>query len=445
MDYIAAVAKHGTMMRAAKALKMPKSTFSDRWRAQRGLARADRSHGNNAATRSAKFGRSAPVKEGRQANEPFRLGGTAQDRKVVELTEETTRLRNVLRAMHKQELNAQAIREIIGSLARAPIKKPNWLIPTRSATRGQAEVPVTIWSDWHAGEKVEGSEVYGANEYSIEVMERRVRRLVSTTIDLCKNHGPGNYPGIVINLLGDFVSGALHPELAKTDEEEILPTVLRVREILVWALDEMIKAFGFVYAPCASGNHGRSTLKPEFKRYVFKNYDWLIYQMLIAHYRESPNAKRILFDVNDDNEVLYSVWGQRYLAVHGDMLGVKGGDGIVGSLGPVMRGEMKVGKQAASAGRDYDVLLMGHWHQAFYLPRVIVASSLKGADEYSKNVLRAIVTTPSQPLWFVHPKWGRTAYREVFVEDPVLAARPEWVSWKSKPSRAYVQPQFATR
>jgi hypothetical protein len=269
------------------------------------------------------------------------------------------------------------------------------------------------------------TETNGVNEFDKEIFERRVHRLVERTIDLLKNHGPGLYPGIVVNILGDMVSGGLHPELAKTDDEEVIPSALNCRDVLVWALDQMIEAFGHVYVPCAAGNHGRQTPKPEFKRYVYKSFDWLIYQLLARHY---VGDKRIVFDIPDSNEVHYRIFGRRYLAMHGDMMGVKGGDGIIGSLGPIIRGELKVGRQSSVVGRDYETLLIGHWHQTLFLPRVIVNNTLKGFDEYAKNALRAAPSVPSQSLWLEHPKWGKTMQREVFLEDPVSIENAPWVS-----------------
>jgi hypothetical protein len=45
------------------------------------------------------------------------------------------------------------------------------------------------------------------------------------------------------------------------------------------------------------------------------------------------------------------------------MLGVKGGDGIIGAIGPIMRGEIKKSGQSAALGLEYDINIMGHWHQ----------------------------------------------------------------------------------
>jgi hypothetical protein len=349
----------------------------------------------------------------------------AERRKLVGLEDEVVRLRKQLRDLHRAEIDADVVRGLIGSLATPPASPPAWILAPLSHGPKTPEVPVTVWSDWHMGEVVSSSETNGRNAFDPRIAERRVRRLVEVTVSLAREHGPGQYPGIVVNLLGDFVSGGLHPELAKTDAEEVLPTVLRCVDLMIWALGQMADAFGQVYCPCAAGNHGRATQKPEFKRYVWKNFDWLIYQLLQRHFADDD---RITFDIPDTNEVHYRVYGQRYLAMHGDMLGVKGGDGIIGSLGPIARGETKVGKQAAGLGLDYDVLVIGHWHQMLWLPRVIVSGTLKGWDEYAKNALRAPPASPCQPLWFVHPRRGITSRWEIQLEEPQGKGGEDWVS-----------------
>jgi hypothetical protein len=346
-------------------------------------------------------------------------------KEIVRLRDENAKLRRQLLEGHRSELDNEAIREILGGFSAHEADPPKWTVDVQSSGGATMQVPMTIWSDWHVGEVVSLEETSGVNEYNKAIFQDRVRRLVSRTIDLLKNHGPGNYPGIIVNLIGDLVSGGLHPELAKTDEEESIPSVLTTVDVLIWAFEQLISEFGQVFVPCASGNHGRSTPKPEYKRYVFKNFDWLICQLVARHFMHRPE---IVFSIPSSNEVNYRVFGKRYLAMHGDMMGVRGGDGIIGSIGPISRGAMKVGKQHAVIGSDFDTLVIGHFHQALWLPGVIVNNTLKGFDEYCKNSLRAPPSTPSQSLWLEHPKWGRTAMREVFVEDPATEAGADWVS-----------------
>lgn len=407
------------LVEAAKALDLAATTVRNR------LEQAFRLYGlapNGIAPPERHVGRGNGHKG--KAAEP----DNALQRKLTGLQDEVTSLRRQVRAQQREDLDTEAVRSLLGRLAAAQSSPPRWMLaPGDKRTHGTPEVPVTVWSDWHMGEVVSAAETAGKNAYDPETAEARVRRLVAATISLARKHGPGDYPGIVVNLLGDFVSGGLHPELAKTDAEEVLPTVLRCVDLLIWGLRQIAEAFGQVYVPCASGNHGRATQKPEFKRYIFKNFDWLIYQLVA---RAFEGDRRLHFDIPDTNEVHYRVFGQRYLAMHGDMLGVKGGDGIIGSLGPIARGETKVGKQASALGLDYDVLVIGHWHQMIWLPRVIVSGTLKGWDEYARSALRAPPSPPCQPLWFVHPRRGITSRWEIRVDEPEKGAGDEWVSFR---------------
>lgn len=356
--------------------------------------------------------------------------GSITDRKLFDAEEQVRILKGSLKRAHRDLAKNDALADILGVFRDAKRRPPKWVSarrPVKAPGSRSPEVPVVLWADWHMGEVVQPAEVNGFNRYDMKTAETRVRRLVDTSIRLCKEHHvSGKYPGIVVALVGDFVSGGLHPELLKTDEESILPTCLRTEELLIWALTEMADAFGQVYVPAVAGNHGRHTAKPEFKNYYLKNFDWLIYRHLARHF---ANDTRVQFDIRPTNDVSFTVYGVRYLLVHGDMLGVKGGDGIIGSIGPITRGEVKKSGQSSALNQPFDKLLMGHWHQRLWLPRATVAGTLKGFDEYARLQLCAKPDRPSQPLWFVHPSHGETAHWDIYVDDKPNTAT-EWVSWQ---------------
>jgi hypothetical protein len=96
--------------------------------------------------------------------------------------------------------------------------------------------------------------------------------------------------------------------------------------------------------------------------------------------------------------------------------------GIIGAIGPIMRGEIKKSGQSAALGLEYDINIMGHWHQELLLPRAIVCNTLKGFDEYARLQLGAKPTRPSQPLWFVHPVESRRGGQ--FTSVPLRSQRP---------------------
>jgi len=114
------------------------------------------------------------------------------------------------------------------------------------------------------------------------------------------------------------------------------------------------------------GNHGRGTLKPRAKNRVPRRPG--VEHLLPRLADVFPVVIRgSCFMCRSEADAFFKVFDHRFLLTHGDSLGVKGGDGLIGALGPIARGTLKIGKQAARIGRDFDTLLMGHWHA--YMPR----------------------------------------------------------------------------
>jgi hypothetical protein len=358
----------------------------------------------------------------------YKLGGDAKDRKILMQADEITRLRRELKKTHRDQLVDDQLSEIMNGLLTSASEPPKWLYEYK-AKRGvdTPETPITAWADWHCGEVVDFDAVGGVNEYNFEVMDRRIDNLMTKTISLCNEQGPGNYPGIIINLVGDMVSGGIHDELQKTDEDTPMECALRVSDRLVVGLQTMADHFGQVYAPAVCGNHGRTTHKPEYKKYHKRNWDYLIYGITKRRLADMKDD-RINIDFRSANEVQYRSYNHRYWLCHGDMIGANGGDGIIGAIGPIMRGEFKTRGRASTTNKDYDTLVMGHYHQSLWLPRAIVSNTLKGFCEYAKNKLNVSPTPPSQPLWFSHPKYGITSRWDIRVEEVEDKPVPAWVS-----------------
>jgi predicted phosphodiesterase len=240
------------------------------------------------------------------------------------------------------------------------------------------------------------------------------------------------YPGAVVMLGGDFINGDIHEELQINADRTTQQNINELSDVLAAGLETMATRFGRLFVPCVVGNHGRSTRKPRLKGRVITNHEWNIYVNLERYFRSS---KHVSFMVPESPDAYFSVAGTRYLLTHGDSLGVKGGDGIIGAIGPIMRGTIKIGNAEGQVGRDFDYVCMGHWHQPLWLPGCIVNGALKGHDEYAHTQLRAPYSRPSQLLWFTHPEHGVTAKWEVFLEGRKHAKQvrsnpdvPAWVS-----------------
>lgn len=338
-------------------------------------------------------------------------------------------LRAQIQAMHREDLTAESVRQVIFGLAAVQAEPPRWLVEPR-AHRSVTGTPSTIWSDWHWGERVDPAQVNGVNRFDLAVAHERVRALVENIADLCYSHMTNpTYPGIVVNLGGDMISGDIHEELSETNELPTMPIMVDLFGKLAWALKALADKFGRVFAPCVAGNHGRNTKKPRLKDYVYSNFDWLLYTMLEAHFRAAKDD-RVTFMIPPAADAYYRVYSHRYLLTHGNNLGVKGGDGIIGALGPILRGDVKIRNANGHVGQPFDTLLMGHWHQLLPLfPRLCVNGSLKGYDEFAKLALRAPPEEPQQALWFTHPERGITCHWPVKLGPKRPAAKQDWVSW----------------
>jgi len=289
-------------------------------------------------------------------------------------------------------------------------------------------VPTLFASDFHWGEIVDPAQIGGVNEYNIAIAHERLRTMIETSVDLLRNHiqCESDYPGIVFALGGDMVSGDIHEELVATNEAEIMKVMLDLFGALCWAIERLANEFGQIFVPCVSGNHGRNTHKIRAKGRNFTSFDWLMYQFLAKRFEAD---ERVKFFIPDGADALYEVMGHRYLLTHGDQF--RGGDGMIGALGPIIRGDHRKRGRNAQIGMGYDTMLMGHWHQLIQLQRLIVNGSLKGYDEYAYQGNFGF-EPPRQALWLTHPQHGITFSAPVHVHQVTAPKKRAsgWVSWK---------------
>ena len=337
-------------------------------------------------------------------------------------------------AIKRENDTAESIRREIYGLAEVPPSPPAWVNTARKLKDSTFSVPVMMWSDWHYGESVRAEEVGGVNEFDKAIANKRITKLVERTTTLAGEHmGKMTYPGAVVCLGGDMISGSIHEELRDTNDGYVQQALIELQDQLAGALSVLANHFGKLFVPCVIGNHGRTTIKPRHKGRAFESYEWNMYQQLERYFR---GDKRVRFMIPNETDALFSVLGHRFLLTHGDTLGVKGGDGMIGALGPITRGAIKVGRSEAQIGRDFDTLVIGHWHT--YIPRgdasnVIVNGTLKGYDEYARLALRVPYSRPSQALWFVHAKYGITAQWQVYLDDKRQSAgSADWVRFEQR-------------
>ena len=318
------------------------------------------------------------------------------------------------------------IHGFVESVMRAPVGEiPAWV--RQAPTGKKSGTPTAFLSDTHFGENVFPDQIEGLNGYSRQIAEDRLKRFFLNTAELVRDYIKGiTYPGIVLALGGDLFSGDIHEELARTNAGTIQEEVLHWIPPMLAGIRSLADEFGRVYIPSVVGNHPRGTPKPTAKMRAPNNFDWLfseLLKMLLA------NDKRITFNVARSADVEYRVYETRYRLTHGDQF--RGGSGIAAALSPMMIGDARKRKRATAAKREFDWLVMGHWHQYCVFKHIICNGSLKGMDEYS-YLSNFDFEPPRQAFWITDPKHGVTISAPIHVQgrdESWMAARPQAVAF----------------
>lgn len=340
------------------------------------------------------------------------------------LKQKVKALESELANAQKKSLSEAEIRRTIISLADdvAKTTTPDWVLDI-TGPGSSPGVPTLFLSDFHWGEVVHPSQINGVNKFNIEIARKRLKLAGERSVRLLSIISPKlDYPGIVMPLGGDMVSGNIHDELTASNEINTMPTVVDLFGELVALISFMADTFGKVFLPCVTGNHGRDTVKIWNKDRHHTSFDWLLYVFLAKRFE---GDKRVTFLIPDGPDAYFKIFNHRYLLTHGDQF--RGGDGMIGALGPIIRGDHKKRSRNAQIDMEYDTMLLGHWHQLIHLNRLIVNGSLKGYDEYAYSNNFGF-EVPQQALWLTHPKYGITYRSPVFVDRIRAAAKTAWVS-----------------
>ncbi len=367
---------------------------------------------------------------------------------IRRLTDETRRLKKIVDGVDRDQLTLEEVRTRVYNLPSLTPVVPNWVYKPKMKA-GSPGVPMTLWSDWHYGEVVDPVAMSGKNAFNLDIADKRIEHLVDRILDISLLHQTNPlYPGIVVCLGGDMFSGdGLHEELTDTNEAKTIGLFMRLQGRLIWAIEKLADSFGKVYVPCDFGNHARNTLKPRYKLRAETNYEFLLYNQLELYFRNNPKyADKVTFNISRGAGVHFTVGGDkrvglpghRYFLMHGDLMGVKGGDGIIGAIGPIKRGRMKIGESEESIGHDFDTLLLGHWHQYIPIQGLVVNGTLKGWCDYARFALRAPFAPPSQAFWFNHPIHGPVTHHKIVLESGLKPS-------KNKQESAFARPPRKTR
>jgi hypothetical protein len=315
----------------------------------------------------------------------------------------------VVRLTDQLEMTNRAL-FVVEQAENAKLSPPTWLSP--KTPKKSAVTLVVMLSDTHFDEVVLPEEVEGLNAYNREIAVLRLNKWTENVVKLARDYLSGvTYDGIVVMLGGDIFSGDIHEELAQTNEDTMLGSLLYWAEQLSASLSLLGDEFKKVHVASVVGNHGRMTRKPRMKLRAKTNFDWLLAKMIERNFKDD---KRFTFQIPEGADVLVEIYGQGHLMTHGDQ--VSGGGGIGGIYPPIMRMRARKSQRYLATQTNFKTLWLGHWHQYISTPSMIVNGSLKGVDEYA-FINNFSFEQPQQALAIVDPQKGITIQAPVFCQD----------------------------
>jgi len=338
----------------------------------------------------------------------------ALTRQKKRLEDENKLLKRINKKQRDQIDADESIKRLCFGLADVECNVPKWALkPSKKSGPG---TPMLHFTDAQWGEVVNAREMDGINEFNSEIAEARYRRMIEKTIDLAFNHTANpEYDGIYYLRGGDMVSGDIHAELRETNDAAPLPAVKHLCEVETWGITQLVEAFGNVHVKSVPGNHGRTTIKPQSKKYSEHNYDTLLAYM-IEQWFNAREDTRVTFETSLSADILFDLHGWKFLLTHGDRMGSRGGMGFIGPAATILRGMKKLRDYYGSLGTLIDYIITGHFHEALDLGYGYAGGSLPGATEYGRDH-RFIPRPPIMWLLWVHPEVGVADQRKLFLED----------------------------
>lgn len=282
------------------------------------------------------------------------------------------------------------------------------VVATKIEAKKDGESEATAFAvagDWHAEETVLGKTVNGLNEFNLDIADARIERFFQSVLRLTEIERAGTrIDNLVVNLLGDMMTGYIHEELQEMNGLSPTETVLWLRKRIVGGLKLLKSNGGFkrITVTCNYGNHGRNTKKTRHATGASNSYEWMMYHVMRD---DVPDVEWV---IADGYFVFIDVYGRIFRIHHGDNIQYQGG---IGGL------TIPCEKALASWNKANPVYcdIFGHHHQAMQNPRWICNGSLIGYGPYSLAI-KAGFEAPQQTFFLVDSKRGRTGTFPIFLE-----------------------------
>jgi hypothetical protein len=322
---------------------------------------------------------------------------------------------SALKQEAKKELLVDAVKKFTPSykqIAKYQHRKPSGKI--RGASKQTVVAPLT---DTHVGDNVEADQMVGLNAYNIDIFNKRLHGWANQLLKLVElRRNSVEVEELVIPMLGDMISGDIHDELARTNNDHNMGQMIRGANLIAQALLFLAPHFKKVRVPCVVGNHGRMTRKPPMKN-KYMDWDYMLYQWVATFCKKQKNIE---FHIPKSFMTTVKVQNRNILLSHGDFInGAGSGTAIskgINNMRNVLQFRKGLQEEIGNLRNEYaalpdyfDSVLIGHFHRIDEIDigtgAIHICGCMKGGDEFAMQRVQAI-NKPRQLVLYYHPKYG---------------------------------------
>lgn len=214
--------------------------------------------------------------------------------------------RVALKKMSREEARGEVNYSLLESMIRA--NGENVFSPIFPRIADSGNDLIACLSDFHLGIDADSAK----GKYNSDIARNRLQQYIQEILDIQTTHKSQN---IYVSLLGDLISGSIHPTIQLENRENVVQQVQLAGEYISAFLFELAQHFENVYVADVSGNHSRIGMKDNVLRE--ERLDSLIVWYSKAKLSHVTNIKYI-DEKYDDTIATITVRGHEFFMVHGD-------------------------------------------------------------------------------------------------------------------------------
>lgn len=318
------------------------------------------------------------------------------------------RFERLYRAAEKENarlIEQLSVHERLGSRPPVRIKTKH---PKR--TKGNNATGGFLFSDWHCEERVDPKTINGLNDYTLDICERSAEESVLNGLRLLEDaRQMTDIRKVVVGLLGDFISGHIHPELVQNNQLSPIDAIGFAGDLLERGLRQIAADSGadeITVITCV-GNHGRTTTKWQISTAAANSYEQSMYKNLRRATNDIANMNWI---INEGAYGLVDIEGHATRWHHGNYVRYQGG-----VHGPGVGIYKAIGAWNKTRFARYDFL--GHLHQFQQGSNYVCNGSMIGYNAYAADELKAQYEPPQQAFFVIDAKRGMTRAVPIFCRE----------------------------